>query len=239
MDRKTYEHEWLSSRYSDSHRRHILQHIRFADFWYTQNGLFSELKDFTKEIAGEVGLELTSDEAWRWFGTGGFIDHDSTGSDVAGFALYAAKNITKQFLDEEKVDYRIFGQTHFQLDLEGAEKTWGASAAQGRIVRHRCYRRNGIMLPAAGICGWLVQWLREERTAKQIIDEANNYRASLGLNTELAMKFPRLLIETLEGMVLDGWVKTRFVEGEEPWPEFKLNYERFMHANRDVAALAE
>ncbi|RYG19152.1 NAD(P)/FAD-dependent oxidoreductase, partial [bacterium] len=239
IERRTYEPEWLHQRYSDSHRRHILQHIRFADFWYTQNGLFSELQDFTRDLAGEVGLEMTSQEAWRWFGTGGFIDHDSTGTDVAGYALYAAKNITKQFLDEEKVEYQIFGKTHFKLDIEGAEKTWGASAGQGRIVRHRCYRRDGCALPAVGICGWLVQMLKTERTAKEIIDAANIYRASLGLSSDLAIKFPRMMIETLEGMALDGWVKTRIDPNEEGWPEFNIDYERFMHPNRDIATVVK
>jgi len=239
LERKTYEPEWLRSRYSESHRRHILQHIRFADFWYTQNGLFSELKDFTRQIAGEVGLKMTSDEAWRWFGTGGFIDHDSTGTDVGGYALYAAKNITKTFLDQDKVEYQIFGKTHFIADLEGAEKTWGATVGEGRIQRHRCYARNGCSLPAAGICGWLTKFLKTERSAEEIIGEANQYRASLGLNSEQATKFPRMLIETLEGMVMDGWVHARVQDGFQGWPEFTVDYERFMHANRDVSRLVQ
>jgi flavin-dependent dehydrogenase len=237
-ERKTYEPEWLASRYSDSHRRHILQHIRFADFWYTQNGLFSELQDFTKELAGEVGLEMSSQDAWRWFGTGGFIDHDSSGTDVGGYALYAAKNITKTFLDEDKVEYQIFGKTHFSINLEGAEKGWGATVGDGRIVRHRSYSRNGCSLPSTGVCGWLMRLLKTEKTAREIIEEANVYRASLGLNSEQAGKFPRSLIETMEGMVLDGWLVARTQEGHDGWPEFSIDYERFMHANRDVSKLS-
>ncbi len=233
LERKTTDPEWLRTRYSDSHRRHILQHIRFADFWYTQNGLFSELKDFTKQIAGEVGLELTSDEAWRWFGTGGFIDHDSSGADVGGYALYAVKNITKTFLGEEEVQYNIFGKTHFSLNLEGTERTWGASVGEGRINRHRCYTRGDCSLPVTGICGWLVPLLKAEKSAQEIVEAANVYRSTLP--REAATKFPRQLIETLEGLVLDGWISTRIEDGFEGWPKFEIDYSRFMHANRDIA----
>jgi hypothetical protein len=237
LERGALDADWLREQYDTTTRRQITQHIRFADFWYTQNGLFSELKDFTRELAGEAGLEMSSDEAWRWFGTGGFIDHDSTGTDVGGYALYAAKNITKNFLAEDKVDYHIFGKTHFQLNLDGAEKSWGATVGSGRITRHRTYTRDGCALPAAGICGWLIRLLKTEKTSKEIIEGANSYRSELGLTSDLAAKFPRMLIETLEGMILDGWVSARAESGFDPWPEFTIDYERFMHANRDVAKL--
>jgi hypothetical protein len=196
--------------------------------------LFSDLKDFTKTIAGDAGLNMTSDEAWRWFGTGGFIDHDTSGADVAGYALYATKHITANFVDGE-ADYHLFGKTHFQINLEGATETSGANAIGGRIHRHPCYSRDGKSIPMLGVCGWISHLLSEERTARQIIDVANQYRASLGLSKEEALGFPRHLVETMEAMILDGWITARTVEGHDGWPRFSLDYSRFLHPNRDVA----
>lgn len=238
LERGDYEDEWLKKRYCDSHRRNIHQHIKFADFWYTQNGLFSDLKDYTKEIAGEVGLRISSEDAWKWFGTGGFIDHDSTGADVAGYALYAAKKISATFLGEP-VDYKIFGKTHFEINLDGAEETYGAILSEGRIHRHPAYVRGTKSLPMLGICGWLTHFLSKRQCAKDIIEAANVFRAQSGLTREQMLAFPRLMVEALEVMVLDGWVVAETIPGFDPWPRFELNYERFMHPNRDIAAKVE
>ncbi|RYG96510.1 MAG: NAD(P)/FAD-dependent oxidoreductase [Alphaproteobacteria bacterium] len=234
LERGELDPSWLKSRYSDGHRRSIMQHIRFADFWYTQNGLFSELKNFTRQIAGEVGLNMTSDEAWRWFGTGGFIDHDRVAADVAGFALHAAKNIASSFLGEE-VEYRISGRTHFKLNLEEASRSWGADVANGRIRRHRCYTREGQSLPMVGIWAWFARMLGQERTAQEIMDAANIHREFGGMSREEQIRFPREMVEALETLVLDGWVVTRTVEDFEPWPKFVVDCEGFMHLNRDIA----
>lgn len=234
LERGEYEGEWLRQRYCTSHRRHIGQHIRFADFWYTQNGQFSELKDFTKTIAGEAGLDMTSDEAWRWFGTGGFIDHDTAGPDVSGYALYAAKQIAASLLQSES-DYKIFGKTHFKINLDGAEETYGALTRDGRIHRHRCYSRRGCTLPLRGIFEWLVELLRESRSAKDILSAAGTYRASSGMSREQAVQFPRHLIEGLEALVLDGWVVAETRPGYDGWPKFSLDPNLFMHPNRDIA----
>lgn len=234
LERGDHDDEWLKQRYCRSHRRHIHQHITFADFWYTQNGLFSDLKDFTKKIAGDAGLEMSSDEAWRWFGTGGFIDHDSSGADVGGYALYAAKNITATFLDEP-VDYKIFGKTHFKINLEGAEETFGAILSEGRISKHPAYVRGDKSLPVMGICGWLIHLLKQPMCAKDIIENANVFRANSGLTREEKLAFPRFLVESLEAMVLDGWVEASTKPGFDVWPKFTINYERFMHPNRDIA----
>ncbi len=233
LERGNYEPEWLRSRYCESHRRHIEQHIKFADFWYTQNGLFSDLKDYAKTIAGDAGLDMNADEAWRWFGTGGFIDHDSSGADIAGYALYAVKGIAADFTEGE-VEYKIFGKTHFKLNLSDCEKTWGANAYDGKIDRHRCYRRNGKSLPMLGHCAWVVRLLKEETTATQIIDAANTYRASAQMTRDAALQFPRQLVELLEAMVLDGWIEARTEPDQAGWPEFNLDYTRFMHVNRDA-----
>ncbi|MES1147385.1 MAG: NAD(P)/FAD-dependent oxidoreductase [bacterium] len=237
LEKGEHDPEWLKHRYDESHRRHIGQHIRFADFWYTNNGLFSDLKDFTKVIAGDAGLEMSSDKAWQWFGTGGFIDPDSSAVDIGTYALFATKNLTASF-SNSKIEYNIFGKSHFSLALEGAELRAGAQLENGNIYRHDCYLRDGKWLPLIGACDWLVKQLQATRTARQIIESADRYRRSGLMSKEASLAFPRYVIEALEAMTLDGWVVAEKRDGEPGWPEFEIDYNRFIHPNRDVAKLA-
>jgi hypothetical protein len=232
------EAKWLKEQYTTATRRQITQHIRFADFWYTHNGQFSDLKDYAKEISGEAGLSLTSDEAWRWLGTGGFIDDTSSTTDIAGFALYVTKNITSSFLEEE-LDYNIFGKTHFRLNLKGATETYGVNYADGRVRRHLSYHREGKSLPMLGVCGFLVHGLTQERTAEEIIASSNLFRTKSGMSQEDMLRFPRLVIETMEALVLDGWVVARTAPGHRGWPKFELDYTRIMHENKDVSSILD
>ncbi len=229
---------WLKDQYTSATRRQITQHIRFADFWYTHNGQFSDLKDYAKEISGDAGLALTSEEAWRWLGTGGFIDDTSSTTDIAGFSLYVTKNLTSTFLAED-IDYKIFGKTHFRLNLEHANESYGVSYANGRVSRHLSYTRNGKCLPMLGVCGFLAHGLIPERTAEEIISSADRFRTQSGMSEEDMLRFPRLVIETMEALVLDGWVKARTVEGFRGWPRFEIDYTRFMHENRDVSSILD
>ncbi|HWD39466.1 MAG TPA: NAD(P)/FAD-dependent oxidoreductase [Fimbriimonas sp.] len=236
LDRGEIDAKWLKEQYDTSTRRGITQHIRFADFWYSQNGQFSDLKDYAREISQDAGLNMTSEEAWRWLGTGGFIDNTSQ-TDVAGFAFFITKNITASFLEED-VDYKIFGYTHFRLDLVGAKEAWIANYHEGKIHRSPCYVRGDKQLPMLGICGFLAHGLSQERSAGQIIGAVEKFRSDpANMSREDAENVPRMVIETLEALVLDGWVIGRAIEGFRPWPKFNLSYEQFMHENRDVSQL--
>src|SRR5262249_22044672 len=49
---------WMRDQFEGRNSRRIRQHIKFADYWYTGNGNFVQLRDYVSTIAGEVGLEL-------------------------------------------------------------------------------------------------------------------------------------------------------------------------------------
>src|SRR5471030_2098456 len=51
MDRGIIDEDWLKFEYEDGHRAQIRHHMQFADFWYTSNGQFTDLKEYCKEIA--------------------------------------------------------------------------------------------------------------------------------------------------------------------------------------------
>ncbi len=67
-------------------RDRIMTHIRFADYWYTANSQFKDLKEFTSQLAKDVGLDLSPDKAWAWLAQGGFISQESM-IGIGGYSL--------------------------------------------------------------------------------------------------------------------------------------------------------
>jgi len=232
MERKDYEADWLKSFYSDTHRAQILQHIRFAEFWYTANGVFSDLKEEAQRIAGDAGFAMSAEAAWAWLGQGGFIERNS-GTDVGLYGFLISKEIISTFTGEHS-DFKITGQTHFALDLTGAERDWSATIANGRITRWRAYRRNGKMLPTSGILAWLVPFLKVERTVEELADGALTHARQLGVGQDGIVPFWTEFIKTLEALVCDGWVKTRVHEGAMPMPAPGVDLSPILHRNRDM-----
>jgi flavin-dependent dehydrogenase len=231
LDRKDYEPEWLRSRYDESHRFQINQHIRFADYWYTHNGVFSDLKEYAQEIAGDAGLNMGTDEAWRWFGQGGFIDHSGF-TGVGGYSLAAAKQISANFAGEVP-HHEIVGKSHFVLDLDGAEKGWLAVLENGRINRRRSYRRNGKVISSADFMGWLLRFLKEERSYDELTLGAEAHLIEQGVLPAQIPAYSRKFFDNLEAAVSDGWVIARSMPGAPAVPDIQLNRTNLVHANRD------
>ncbi|MCA9298448.1 MAG: tryptophan 7-halogenase, partial [Phycisphaerales bacterium] len=74
LERGNHEREWLLDRYQDLQRRRMMQHIRFADFWYAGNGQFTDLESLTQAIANDAGIKLEPKDAFRWLSNGGFLE---------------------------------------------------------------------------------------------------------------------------------------------------------------------
>jgi len=234
LDKKDYEPEWLKGRYDSGHRHQIGQHIRFADFWYTQNGVFTDLKDHTREIAKDLGLELSSDQAWRWFGQGGFIDHGEFGTGYGGYSIVAVKRVASDFLGDEP-HFEIEGKTHFKLNLEGSERVWGALLQQGTITRHRSYKRGVKMLPNSGMFAWFISILKETKTYDDLGVESARYMAMKNMPESDLPAFRRLFLDHLEAMISDNWVDAWTEEGFTAVPKLDFDTTVFMHENRDVS----
>ncbi len=235
LERRDYEPEWLRYRYDETHRRLIGQHIQFADYWYTHNGVFTDLQEVTKELAKDAGLQLDPKTAWRWFGTGGFIDHNNLGTRYGGYSLIATKAISANFVGG-KPHYEIVGKTHFVANREGAEKVWGASLANGKIDRHRCLARNGKILPTLGLCGWFLLTLKEPKSYLELTDLATQYFRDMRFAPDYMPKFKRDWYEMLEAMVSDGWIDAETRPGEVCVPDPGFEVDTFIHENRDQPA---
>ncbi len=59
LDRREHPRAWLLEQFQDTQLKRVRQHIRFADYWYTGNGLFSAIQETCTKIAKESGLPLS------------------------------------------------------------------------------------------------------------------------------------------------------------------------------------
>jgi len=233
MEAGEYESSWLRSQYCINHRGHIRQHIRFADYWYTAHGAFSDLKEHSREIAEEVGLKMSAEEAWRWLGQGGFID-SSGSTDIGFFGSLATKELISSFTGEAAY-FEIEGKTHFKLDLAGAEKDWVAELADGKITRYRAYRRGSKVLPFVKVMGWLCRYLSDERSFHELKDAAKKQAASNSMTQQQYQFFWSQCIKCLETLVSYGWAIARTEPDAEACPRFQADLAMMIHPNRDVA----
>ena len=222
--------DWLFEQYTERGRRRVKQHIRFADYWYTANAHFSELKEFTSKIAADAGLELDAESAFLWLGTGGFVDEDMFVGGFGSFSFGALHEINRWFLDD-KIQTAYGGFNAFDLNFEGAQQIKMPNYEKGRVNSVKGYIRDGKVLPLSGMIGRLVRALRvESRIMPALKELAAHLRADgLDFNREVIDK----AMETLEALVRDGWVIGRLVPGSEPLSGIVVEGSAFVTKNID------
>jgi flavin-dependent dehydrogenase len=205
------EEGWLKNWYADSQTRRISQHIKFADYWYSANGHFSELKEFTSKIAHEAGLSLAPEEAFRWLAAGGFVSDDLTFPVVGTYRLGTVKSIM-QILTGMPADWQINHFNRFTLNLEGSEIIQVPFCRDGTIEKVKCYRRGSSLLPNAGMYRLIFRALGREADASGLVRQL---KALISETDGITEPYNALLgaLEALEGMVSEGWVKPGVVEG--------------------------
>ena len=201
LERGAADGDWLRRSYDETHRRRIRQHIRFADYWYSANGQFTDLKAFTAEIARDAGLDLDPDAAFQWLGTGGFANDALQSVSIGAYSLSAVKRITR-LLSGGEATYALAGVNELRLDLTGAAKTPYAVMEEGRVLREWAYVRDGKRLPLVGAFRAAVAAVQQEREVPKIL---RLLRARTG-DDEGALAEA---ITALEAMLTEGWVRGR------------------------------
>jgi flavin-dependent dehydrogenase len=210
LEKAIQDPNWLKGEYEGRQSQRISNHIRFADFWYTANSQFSDLKEFTQKIASDSGLELTPEKAWQWLAQGGFIDEDlSTGTGTVD--LFVIRDLGKVMTDLDSESpfehYNVF-----RLDLSGA--TWKDRAVyrEGRVQPGQCYKRGTKVLPVDGAYSLVVEVLQHTQDFEGILNALKSRATTEGLVKH---------IQALEALVYDGWV----VPSLDPArPKFKIRY---------------
>ena len=191
---------WLRENYDAVHRGRIRQHIRFADYWYSANGQFTDLKAFTAEIARDAGLDLDPDAAFQWLGTGGFANDHFQGASIGTFSVAAVKQLSR-ILSDAETTWELAKVNELRLDLAGATQKPFAVMEAGRIRREKAYEREGKRLPLVGAFRTALGAVQQERELPKIV---RVLKARTGDDTELLEA-----IQALEAMLSEGWIKGR------------------------------
>lgn len=204
----THEAKWLCDHYEQNQIQRVRQHIRFADFWYVGNGIFTDLQEFTREIASDAGLQLNATEAFRWLGTGGFT-HDNLGQvGIGGLDLAGARQVAQILYDADH-PWTIDRLNYYKLNLDGSEKSTMPTYQNGKIEAVPCFIREGKVLPNAGVFATLIDSLKTPCDAPQLHD-----RLQFALSRESSSVAKGLvydaLLQGLEIMVNEKWVKGKY-----------------------------
>jgi flavin-dependent dehydrogenase len=196
--------EWLKQQYEAVNRRKVLQHIRFADYWYSANTHFSDLKEYTREIARDVGLDLSADKAFQWLGTGGFIEEDMEAPGLATLGLSALHQVTQR-LSQAPPATAIKGFNGFEANLEGAEKIFLARYDRGRVHKTPALLRNRKQLPLGGQFGMILDLLKVSRRADVLITNIARSFAARGMQYEKGTHW--LVLQSLDALARDEWIR--------------------------------
>lgn len=202
------EAEWIKAQYNRLQRRNTKNHIRFADYWYSANAQFTDLKDYCTEIAKGAGLTLDSDAAFQWLGTGGFAD-ELNGLPFSGtYTLTAIKAFTSRFGDHD-TRWQVYENNLFEPNLEDAVEDSVALYDQGRIRRLPCLRKGEKIWPLNGVYKCIYKALNSREKEIELLAE----RFILELRKEklpVSQDMARICLEALEALVTEGWVTASY-----------------------------
>ena len=221
---------WLFEQYTARNRRRVLQHIRFADYWYTANAHFSDLKEFTAVIAKDAGLDLDPEKAFQWLGTGGFVDEDSDAGGLGTFSFFALHEINRWFVDG-KIQTAYGGFNAFDPNLKRARSIRLPRYEMGRVRACAGYERDGKVLPMTGMFGRLMQAFQKDRRVVQALQALAAACRADGI--DFTREVIDMAMETLEAMVRDGWLVGRVAPGAQPLSGDVIEGSLFIAKNRD------
>lgn len=203
-ERGEHDIEWLKSEYELGHRAQIRHHIRFADYWYSANGCFTDLQALCSNIARDAGLDLNADEAFRWLASGGFAVESPGEPRAASFGLGGVKTLTK-YLSGESATWQIGAKNRLILDLSGSVKQQLPVYANGRITPVTCFRKNGKTLPLVGAYRAVYDALLREKDATVVLNMA--YHFLNGPKSANPSEVAGVITECLEALLVEGWIK--------------------------------
>ncbi|MCA9637076.1 MAG: tryptophan 7-halogenase, partial [Myxococcales bacterium] len=230
--RRGGDRAWLLGHFDLNQRRRIRQHIRFADFWYAANGLFTELQDHCQAIAADAGLKLSSAEAWAWLARGGFTNDAIGQAGIGGLDLAGMKQVAQRFT-KQPARWRVSESNIYELALDGAAREELPLYREGRVQRVVALTRGEARLALTGMYKVIVDLLaRGPVDAQGLVTTLQRAFARQG--PQQAALLVQHALQALEVMLSEGWVRGRndprrgriSLETPDEGPR--------IHANRDV-----
>lgn len=202
-----FSREWLGREYDRRQRAAIINHVRFAQYWYTANSQFSELKEFTAALAKDSGLSLEPDKAWAWLAQGGFIGEDG----IVGMGecdLGQMKGISR-FLSDADRGSVLDSNNEFHLNLTDARLEKRASYRGGEVFEIPTYVRDDRRLPMIERFQFWFSVLENESDWPGMLRCLHAATDHLKPDKYRFWGAIRDLLESLEAMIADGWVIAR------------------------------
>jgi flavin-dependent dehydrogenase len=208
LDKGKHNADWLKQQYEHRQQRRVSNHIRFADYWYTANAQFQDLRTFTQQLAADNGLDLDPEKAWAWLSQGGFIDEDAS-IGAAGFDLDQIKELG-EFMNDLTPTDTIDKNNIFRLNLAGATYSDRASYAGGQIAKTACYTKGERVLPIIGPIELIVEILQRYHKLPDIVSNLMSIANDKQHDADFMMKYIVPIGQTLEAMINDGWVDASY-----------------------------
>jgi hypothetical protein len=205
LERGEHDAAWLRQQYDELQRKRVVQHMRFAEYWYSANGCFSVIHDHCADIAKEAGLKLDPAAAFRWLSNGG-LDDEPGQANLGGFNVAGIKQVQWRLAGgNATVEYAVNGKNVFKLNLANAEETSVAFLEGGRIRRAPAWKRGGRTLTYAGLFTFLIDVLREHSDLDDILKHLQRGIARHASAIDAPLLLPEF-VNLLETMVTDYWV---------------------------------
>lgn len=233
IESKEHDAKWLGDFYTDVHKKRIGQHVMFADFWYKSNGQFTDLLEYTSQIAKEAGLNLKPDDAFRWLGTGGFSHEDPALPILGGCAIEAVQQINQQ-LTGVAATWKVASHNVFKLNLEESEEAAMPLMFEGKIWQKVCYRRDGKILPKYGVYDIAIKLLQKESHVLPAVERLRAFfqRNPIYDTPEVGIN---ITLSTIEAMIAEGWVDCEVDPDHGFYPFTTPSESSMIHKNFDLA----
>ncbi|MCB1552854.1 MAG: tryptophan 7-halogenase [Xanthomonadales bacterium] len=234
LDDAVHDRAWLLDNYQRTQSARIRQHMRFADFWYSANGIFTDLQDYTREIARDAGMEMSAQRAFQWLATGGFTNDILGQPGIGGLDLAGARQVAMRMVDGQQA-WQLSKYNHFRLNLRNAKVEMIPVYEDGQIRAVRSHVRGQRRLVEHGYFAQLLTLLRHEHDLTRLLDQlrAHLFAEGNGYVDDRRLQF---LLQSLEVMVTDGWVEAK-LNPKRPRLELGTPFEgRLIHTNEPLNA---
>jgi flavin-dependent dehydrogenase len=204
LEEGKHDPAWLREEFEVRQSTQIKNHIRFANYWYSANAQFEDLKEYTRLIAQESGLELSPEKAWSWIAQGGFIGIDSQ-VGAGGFDLRGIKGMAK-YMGATPAKSVLETHNIFRLNLAGATWRDGAAYRGGKVEQLPRYIRGEKVLPIRGAFQLLLNILQLEHRMPGIVARLNSIQKAKAGDDSFDTQVMANVAQSFEAMVEDGWV---------------------------------
>jgi len=216
LERGEHDRRWLLDRFDEKNREAINNHIRFAIYWYSANGLQSDLDEYCRELAASSGLRLNAKDAFRWISQGAFTTELLGNPSIGFFDITSIHDLANRFADKGRThQWLVHGCSVFQLNVHNSTRGFVGDLKDGRVIKVPCLFKGKNKLPLYEFYGLVVDVLQRTSDAQTMLQLAGQSIEMLFPAEHRTFAMSRF-VEALESMALDGWVICRHDKKRPP-----------------------